>query len=363
MKFNQQPSQAMTNSLPTNYSNSNKNKNSRLNNKKTPIKKSAKEDEEALTEEKNPLYNINIEDTKIIFTLKKADSSDDQNCLSELLKRVQEDTKLDEVAIICESITKDLYKLSNANETNLITILNLKQIKRLAINSIDIGKNIFKQISKNLKHNDSIVAFELNTVNLGENVKYLAKAIGKNDHLKLLKLFNNNLSEEGLILLSFAIAKNTSLGGLQIEHEAISDSTASILINNIIKNKKIHTLLLKNNYISQSGVDVIIDAIKKTCILDNVKLTGNNLSPEQETTIDKLTKSNIKINQGIKEFKNIEKAIASMQTHFASAIELETSRAEFIPSDAMKYLPENFVKNTIKIAGEIAGVVVDSDSA
>jgi len=120
----------------------------------------------------------------------------------------------------------------------------------------------------------------------------LAAAIAKNKTLKLLSLWNNNVSDEGIKHLADALKKNNTLQELYLGRNNIGDEGAKYIADMLSVNNTLQSIGLSINDITEKGAQSIAACLSKGTSLRTVDVRHNKIGDKGAQSIAEAFESN-----------------------------------------------------------------------
>ena len=204
-----------------------------------------------------------------------------------------------------------LYLSNNGFKSSASMILKAlaenSKLKHLNLNNNDMTELVVKDIANVIRCNSNLEQLHLENNRLGPSTVVILQALAENSKLRILKLDNNNMTEQVTGDLGNVIKSNSNLEQLGLEGNEFGPSVVVILqalqhkskltsltlcknnmngqvaedLANVIKNNSnLEQLLLRDNKLGLSIV-VILKALKGNCKLKSLFLKRNNITGQQ----------------------------------------------------------------------------------
>ena len=169
----------------------------------------------------------------------------------------------------------------NGDVLNYDELINKKSIdlssKGLSDNDLGVLYPLIQVIEKSAVLEKLILDRNKLTLDDGK----LANAIAKNTNIKVLNLYNNNISHQGIKHLADALKKNnTPLQKLSLGGNNIGDEGAGCIANMLAVNKTLQWINLSLNNIGDKGAESIATSLPEKTGIQGIWLDNNKIGNE-----------------------------------------------------------------------------------
>ena len=171
-------------------------------------------------------------------------------------------------------------------------------LRTLSLFDNNIGNEGAKQLADMLKVNTSIQEMYLGYNNIGdEGAKQLGGALAKNKTLRKLRLYYTKIGDEGAEVLADMIKGNTSIQEIDLGYNDIGDEGAKCLGGALANNKTLKVLLLNFNKIGDNGAEHLAHSLMANNTLQTIVLYDNTIGDKGAESLA----TAILVNQGLSE--------------------------------------------------------------
>ena len=125
-----------------------------------------------------------------------------------------------------------------------------------------------------------------------ERCKRLAKALGVENALTDINIFNNYIAYHGAVAIADALQNNTTLKSLELRHNDIEDDGAKAFADVLQHNNTLTSLNLSNNKISDTGIHAICKSLEFNKSLKKLDLSHNQISDSGVRSLVHLVETN-----------------------------------------------------------------------
>ncbi|NDB82495.1 MAG: hypothetical protein EB127_07115 [Alphaproteobacteria bacterium] len=181
--------------------------------------------------------------------------------------------------------------------------------------------------------NNSIATLEIRNkyIQTDELFIALASALKENTSIKILNIWANNISLNGMISLAGALKNNRSITTLNLSLNDIGPEGAKALAETFKVNKYIRSVGLWGNNIGPEGAKALAETLKVNKYITNLDIGGNNIGSEGARALAKILRENESIKSINLDCNNIDTsgafdlAASLMYNNSLTALNLDTN--------------------------------------
>ena len=160
-------------------------------------------------------------------------------------------------------------------------------MRNLDIENTSLDSKCVSILSEILKTNKTIKTLVLRYSSLTGGIKQVSDSLCNNETLRLLRLsYVTGITDEDMTHLSTMLATNTSLKVLRLSNCNITDNGVRYICEGLIKNQTLTTLDIGGNHqITSVSTSTIADLIQTTTSLTELRLYYTSLNNDDIKTI------------------------------------------------------------------------------
>ena len=158
----------------------------------------------------------------------------------------------------------------------LQSLSTISTLKLLNLYNNQLTEEAGEALASLILHNTGLKELHLSGNNLGEGMLIVAKALEHISSLRSLDMGNNNISKEVADKLALAISANENLEEIRLYNSKLS-SSATVVLQSLGTISTLKYLNINDNQITEEAGEALASAVMHNAGLKDLHLSGNNL--------------------------------------------------------------------------------------